>query len=200
MANNHSECVANSWLSATPEQAEVIIRLANECDSGIEIAEDKRQQAILVFWPNGAVWEMMRPELLKELSELIAANALDYLQFGEAWYCDKYRDGEFGGCSWRLYANGLVEQSVEVWTGNKRHWLVSGRKPGQETDTTAYVTTEYDASPIDAFIRQLYDEIIAQNTVDDDDFVTINPDTDEPWAIITMAWELGSPPHDERYV
>lgn len=86
----------------------------------------------------------------------------------------------------------LAAQIIGTCPPVARHYIVSGRIPFDDEDSTVHLALEGDASAKDAFVRWIYDQ------GDPDALPADWKDTEqpggEPWAIINAVIEISGPP------
>jgi len=132
MANNYVQCTPAQALKATKEEADILIRLAEQSEDECNIHgftfEYYKKHKSFYMYAGGCGDENNLPEpFLTALGKLIQKNKLPYLIFGNAFTCDKMHPGQFGGGSFRIHTDGYVEHPEIVWD-NKVDKLKDGIK------------------------------------------------------------------------
>lgn len=213
MANSYTHMTARETISCSEEDFERLqeeieiarIRADDEDTNGSDLAVSLDEGQLHVFTDYGSFdADEIGASVLALLGRIISKAGKPFWLWDYANSSDKLRPGSHGGGSLRVMADGSLEWPTVVWTGSSRHFIVSGRIPGDDEDTTMHVTVSKEQKStlhavFDAYIRRLYHLVgrvseLPETVVDSEGYVTSNALTGEPWAIITSAIEiLGEP-------
>lgn len=204
MANNYAYMTPERELPCSEADANHL-QLLLEADCASEDEEHGYYHGLRLHYWEGKInlchddhasYQGMSRETTEFIGQLIDKAGCDYWQFGLAFTCDKARCGEFGGGYIRIHKDGSIEEADLVWAGGQRHWLISGRVPGEDEDQSYHVEAEDEGRALEYFIHRLYPDgaLADEQLLDDDDFVLENPTTGRSWVNISSMFEISGPP------
>jgi hypothetical protein len=213
MANSYTHMTARETISCSEEDFERLkeeieiarIRADEEGTNGSDLEVSLYEGQLHAFTDYGAFdAEEIGECVLKQLGLIISKAGKTFWLWDYANSSDKLRPGSHGGGSLRIMADGSLEWPTVVWAGPSRHFIVSGRIPGDDEDTTMYVTVSKEQKStlhavFDAYIRKLYHLVgqaseLPETVLDSEGYVISDELTGDPWAIITSVIEiLGEP-------
>jgi len=96
MANNYAPMAAESALECSKEDYDELISKLDPKEGSCGLEIEYEGDSLYLFSYEGYFHDDIPEAFWEKLGEIIKKNKMKYLQFGEAFYCDKMRSGEFG--------------------------------------------------------------------------------------------------------
>ena len=115
MANYFIHISAQDTLTATPEEYAALkasLEGALDNSGGYEVHYLDGRVFVVGYFHEGDTYP---PEFLRLLGKLIEKNGLPYLEFGEAFTCDRLRVGSNGGGYFRIRTDGSSWEPKITW-------------------------------------------------------------------------------------
>ncbi len=211
MANSYTHMTARKEIPCSEEDFERLteeveqdrIRADEEDESGSDLEVTLYEGMLHARTDYGSFdADAIGEGVLRVLGAIIQKTGEPYWLWDYANTCDKLRPGSHGGGSLRIMPDGTIEWPTVAWVGNYKHYIVSGRIPGDDEDTTLYLKVPKTQTEIrhamEAYIRKLYfrrdrSEDLPDEVVDAEGYVNVRPDG-ECWAIINSMVEIPGEP------
>lgn len=210
MANCYTHCAAQNTIPCSEEDFQTLEGLLSVAEQEAE-ENDENPHGMVVTRCDGqlhmhddcgsAYPENIGLQAQAKIADILRKAGLEFWEFGIAHTCDKPRPKSYGGDLMRFTADGRHEFQNHSWPApdGVTHWIISGRIPGQDEDTTLYICSGPDEDPTELFVKALYDgrELAPEEMkefMDGEGFIMTDPETEEPYAYINSRIQIPGPP------
>ena len=209
MANCYTHCTANDVIPCSEEDFQLLEELLAAKDMSAD-EEDENSHGMTASLFEGelhmfddcgcAEVEELGQEVLNHIASILRKAGLDRWEFGMSFTSDKSRPGSNGGDAFVITDSGKMIWQNHTWPeeeGTSQHWIISGRIPGDDEDTTEYIQCGPEDDPVDLFVRSLYEGRSLPKLecyTDGVGRILQDPQTEETYAYTNSVIRIPGPP------
>lgn len=209
MANCYTNCTANNVIPCSEEDFQKLEELlaakdmsADEYDENSHGMTASLIEGKLHMFDDcgGAEVEELGQEVLDHIALILRKAGLHRWKFGMSFTSDKSRPGSNGGDAFVITDAGKLVWQNHTWpeeVDTSQHWIISGRIPGDDEDTTEYIECGPEDDPVDLFVKRLYegnDLPKLERYTDDEGFILLDPETGDTYAYTISVIRIPGPP------
>lgn len=209
MANYYTNCTANNVIPCSEDDFQKLEELLAVKDMAAD-EEDENSHGMTASLFEGnlhmfddcgsAEVEELGREVLGHIALILRKAGLDRWEFGMSFTSDKSRPGSNGGDAFVITDAGKMIWQNHTWpeeVSTSQHWIISGRIPGDDEDTTDYINCGPEEDPVNLFVIGLYEgRSLPQLECYTDGLGHILQDhqTEETYAYINAKIRIPGPP------